>query len=101
MPRPQREFTTDNHILRSIEPTQLERLIPSLEPVDLPHGMTLYEAGDKIDYIYFPSNAVVSVVSGTEDGKSAEAGLVGREGMSGIEAMLNGPAALNLQIIQL
>jgi CRP-like cAMP-binding protein len=90
-----------NHILRSISADALERLLPSLELVEMPHGMTVYEAKEQIDQVYLPNNAVVSVVSMTESGQVAEAGLIGWEGVTGIEALLNGPVAINHYIVQL
>jgi CRP-like cAMP-binding protein len=98
---PDSHSPTENHILRSLDKEELDRLCPSLESVDLAHGMLIYESGAPISHIYFPTNAVVSVVSETSSGHYAEAGLVGWEGMTGVEAMLNGPMALTRQIIQL
>lgn len=94
-------FTTRNHILSSIAAGDLARLRPAIERVELPHGMVLYESGALIADIYFPDDAVVSVVTATMSGHYAEAGLIGWEGMSGVEAMFDGPVALNQQIIQL
>ncbi|HEY2846428.1 MAG TPA: Crp/Fnr family transcriptional regulator [Pyrinomonadaceae bacterium] len=95
------DFTTRNHILNSIAKNDLARLRPVLEKVELPHGLILYESGATIGEIYFPDDAVVSVVTATLSGHYAEAGLIGWEGMSGVEAMFDGPISLNQQIIQL
>ena len=67
----------------------------------MPHGMLIYESEEQIRKIYFPNDSVISVVSTTEGGQSAEAGLIGAEGMSGVEAMLDGPIAINREIVQL
>ena len=101
MPHLSTDQSIKNHVLRSISAEALERLRPSLELVDLPHGMTIYEGEARIDQIYLPNSAVVSVVSLTESGQIAEAGLVGWEGVTGIEALLNGPTSINRYIVQL
>src|SRR5437660_174294 len=95
------KLNTENFILRSLSPADIERVGSHLERIDLPHGLTLNETQEPIQYLYFPNDAVVSIVSGTESGQSAEAGLVGREGLAGVEALLDGPIALHRQIIQL
>jgi len=95
------KLNTENFILRSLSPADIERVESYLVRVDLPHGLTLNETQEPIEHLYFPNDAVISVVSGTESGQSAEAGLVGREGLAGVEALLNGPIALHRQIIQL
>jgi hypothetical protein len=66
----------------------LERLRPSLEVVQLEHETLLYEAGGRVDQIYFPHNAVISLVAMMRDGRIAETGTLGREGFTGSETML-------------
>lgn len=92
---------TQNHILRSLSREDRERVEDYLEPAEMPNGMLIYDAEQTIEHIYFPNHAVISVVSSTESGETAEAGLIGREGITGIEAFYDGPAALNRHIVQL
>jgi hypothetical protein len=94
-------FTTQNHILLSLPEDDLKRIIPHLEYVVLPHAMTVYEAGGQIDYVYFPNYAMISVVSATESGQYAESGVIGWEGIGGVEALLGGSTTPNKHIIQL
>jgi CRP-like cAMP-binding protein len=77
-----------NHILASLPVEDYERLSPHLEAVELHHSQILYEAGGKIDYVYFPSNSMVSLISQLSDGSSVEIGVTGYEGMLGIYAVL-------------
>ncbi len=77
-----------NNILASLPAEDFQRLSPHLEPVELRLGQVLYEAGGKIDYVYFPSNSMVSLVSQLSDGSSIEIGVTGYEGMVGIYAVL-------------
>jgi CRP-like cAMP-binding protein len=77
-----------NHILCSLPATQYQRLLPQLEPVELPLGKILYEPYEPIQHVYFPNEGVISVVSMLESGVSIEVGVVGSEGMLGIPVVL-------------
>lgn len=79
---------TENHILAALPPEDYERLAPHLEPVKLPLGQILYESGGDMKYVYFPTNAMISLLSQMADGGSVEVGLVGFEGMAGISLVL-------------
>ena len=68
-----------NKILESLEKSKLE----TLKFVELPLSKLLYNPNDKIEYVYFPETAVVSIVTMLSDGRSIEAGIIGREGMAG------------------
>jgi CRP-like cAMP-binding protein len=59
-----------------------------LEPIELRHGQILHEAGEIMEYVYFPQNAMVSLISHTVSGESVEVGVVGFEGMAGVSAVL-------------
>jgi CRP-like cAMP-binding protein len=83
-PRPPNE----NNILTRLPHEDYERLRPHLEPVELRHGQVLHEAGEIMEYVYFPQNAMVSLISHTAEGESVEVGVVGFEGMAGISAVL-------------
>jgi CRP-like cAMP-binding protein len=77
-----------NGILATLETPDLERLLPALEAVELERETLLYEAGGKIEQIYFPHNCVISLVAIMQDGRIAETGTLGREGYTGSEALL-------------
>jgi CRP-like cAMP-binding protein len=62
----------------------------SLEAVTLESGMVLYEPDQAIDHVYFLNDALVSILSVSEDGDSMEIGVVGWEGMVGVPAILGG-----------
>ena len=78
----------ENHILSRLPREDHERLRPHLEPVELRHGQILHEAGEIMEYVYFPRNAMVSLISHTAGGESVEVGVVGFEGMAGVSAVL-------------
>jgi CRP-like cAMP-binding protein len=65
-------------------------LLANLRIVSVKTNQVLYEQGDKIDFVYFPLNSVVSNLAIMEDGTTLETSMVGREGLVGISAILGG-----------
>jgi len=76
------------------------RLFPKLQQVDLSLGEVIYESGQSIEYIYFPVNCIISLLSVTEDGSSAEISVVGRDGMAGVAVVLGGLSTPNRFVVQ-
>ena len=72
-----------NKILLSISDSDYSSLRPHLEYVSLPNHLVLHEAGGKLEFAYFPNRGLISLVVVMEDGKTAEAGIVGNEGFTG------------------
>jgi CRP-like cAMP-binding protein len=75
-----------NLILLSISDSDFSLFRPHLEYVELPNHLILHEAGAKLEFVYFPNRGMISLVVAMEDGKTAEAGVVGREGLAGLAA---------------
>jgi|ERR1019366_5560158 CRP-like cAMP-binding protein len=75
-----------NIILLSISDSDYNSLRPHLEYVSLPNHLVLHEAGGKLEFAYFPNRGLISLVVVMEDGKTAEAGIVGKEGFTGTPA---------------
>jgi CRP-like cAMP-binding protein len=75
-----------NLILLSISDSDYSSLRPHLEYVSLPNHLVLHEAGGKLDFAYFPNRGLISLVVVMKDGKTAEAGIVGKEGFTGTPA---------------
>jgi CRP-like cAMP-binding protein len=75
-----------NIILLSIVESDYSLLRPHLEYVELPNHLILHEAGGKLEFVYFPNRGLISLVVAMKDGKTAEAGVVGNEGFTGIPA---------------
>jgi CRP-like cAMP-binding protein len=76
--------TAENRLLAGISVAERARLQAFLHVVDLPDRRLLAGPGDAIRDVWFPTDAVVSVVSDMEDGESVEVGLIGSEGMAGL-----------------
>ena len=88
-----------NKILRGLPDADFARLMPLLEPITLSAGERLSEAGEAARFIYFPENSVISCQADMQDGKSAEVGMVGFEGVAGITSLLSSrPAAHSLNV---
>jgi CRP-like cAMP-binding protein len=89
-----------NHILEALPAGERERLFPHLKLVTLPLGTVLYEAGDRQGYIYFPTNAIVSLLYVLKDGASAEIAVVGNDGAIGVALFMGGATTTNRAIVQ-
>lgn len=72
-----------NSFLTSVPQEEFDLLRPLLEPVDLPRYQVLYEAGAPIPYAYFLNHGMISIVVITDDGRSVEVGICGRQEMVG------------------
>lgn len=89
-----------NKILTGLPDGEFSRLMPLLQPVTLSAAERLVEAGETARFIYFPENSVISCQAEMQDGKSAEVGMVGFEGVAGIMSLLSGgPAAHSLNVL--
>jgi CRP-like cAMP-binding protein len=89
-----------NHLLAVLPTPESGRLLPHLELVPLPLGIALYESGDMVNYVYFPTTAIVSLLYELEDGASAEIAVVGNEGIVGIALFMGGDTMLNRAVVQ-
>jgi len=90
-----------NKVLTGLREADFARLMPLLQPVSLSSGDRLCEAGETVRFIYFPESCVLSCQAEMQDGKSAEVGMIGFEGMAGITALVGSspaPHSLNVAI---
>jgi CRP-like cAMP-binding protein len=89
-----------NHLLDALPRADRERLFPHLKLVTLPLGAVLYESGDAQRYIYFPIDAIVSLLYVMKDGASAEIAVVGNDGAIGVALFMGGATTTNRAIVQ-
>jgi CRP-like cAMP-binding protein len=73
-----------NKILSSIPDHEYRVICPYLEYLPLPDRYTLHEPADKLRFVHFPNSGLISLLVATQDGKTVEAGVVGKEGVAGI-----------------
>jgi CRP-like cAMP-binding protein len=90
-----------NAILSSLSAGDAAALRPHLKATHLQQKTVLYEAGDRIDTIHFPTNAVISLIVTLASGEMAEAAMVGRDGAVGIASALDGKVTMSRAIVQL
>ncbi len=89
-----------NWLFKSLPPAEWERLLPFIQPFDMPLGLVLSESGDKMNYVYFPTTAIVSLLYGLENGSSAEIAVVGNEGCVGVAIFMGGQSTLSSSVVQ-
>src|SRR5580692_3514076 len=89
-----------NHILDALPQTERDRLFPHLKLVALPLGGVLYESGDMLRHIYFPTDSIISLLYVLKNGASAEIAVVGNEGAVGVALFMGGETTTNRAIVQ-
>ncbi len=89
-----------NHLLAVLPESEGERLFPLLEWVPLPLGQALYESGDQLSHVYFPTTAIVSLLYVLENGAPAEIAVVGNDGIVGIALFMGGETMPNRAVVQ-
>ena len=72
-----------NKVLLAMPDNEYKLMRPDLTYIDLPHHLSLHEASEKIEFVYFPNRGMVSQVVVTKDGRTVEVGVVGSEGYVG------------------
>lgn len=90
----------ENQLLAVLPEEEYIRITPHLEPVSLPLGKVLYESGGLLDWVFFPTDAIVSLLYVMEDGSSAEIAVVGYEGLIGIALFMGGLTMPNRAVVQ-
>jgi CRP-like cAMP-binding protein len=90
-----------NAFLASLSESAKAALRPYLKALHLQQKTVLYEAGDTINAVYFPIDAVVSLVVSLATGEITEAAMVGKDGAVGMASALNGKIAMSRAIVQL
>jgi CRP-like cAMP-binding protein len=80
-----------NLILAQLPDAEYEALARYLVPVELPLETRLSEPNEEIEFVYFLNNGLISTDALTEKGESVEVGVIGREGFSGLPALLDQP----------
>jgi CRP-like cAMP-binding protein len=89
-----------NHLLAALSAEVQERMLPQLEPITLELGQVLYESGDAMRHVYFPTDSIVSLLYVMESGASAEISVVGNEGLIGVAIFMGGESTPSRAIVQ-
>jgi CRP-like cAMP-binding protein len=91
---------SNNRILSTLPSTEYRRLRPGFEQVALPVNEVLFAPGDTIRYIYFPDDAVVSLLFDVDERRTVEVAMEGNEGAVGFAVYLGGVSSCNLAIVR-
>lgn len=87
--------TFANRILTELPRTVMDRISGHLRPVYLRRNDYLFQAEDRIDYIYFPETAVVSEYQMLDDGRTIEIALTGSESAMGVSSVFGPCSAIS------
>ena len=90
-----------NCVLASLPAADFEALRPHLKPFELVQGDLLFDAGEPVNWVYFPHSGVISLVVGLADGQLIEAAMIGRDSLVGASSALDGRVWLNRGLVQM
>lgn len=91
---------TLNRLLNGLSKQSQDRIFKHLKQIKLSLGQVLYEAGQTVSCVTFPTNCIVSLLNFTVDGASAEISVVGNEGVVGIAVFMGGESTPNRAVVQ-
>lgn len=97
---PTREEACANLLLAGLPADAWERWQPVLEVVDLNRGDVLYDGGDPISHVVFPTTAIVSLQYLLQDGRATEIAIIGRPGMVGVSRLRGGENTPSRAVVQ-
>lgn len=89
-----------NLLLAALPAEDFELLLPHFSAISVELGGSLYEAGEQLKCLYFPTTAIVSLMYVTENGSSTELAVAGREGAVGIALFMGGNTTNSRAIVQ-
>jgi CRP-like cAMP-binding protein len=92
---------TENRLLAGVSVAERARLQVFLHAVEMPDRWLLAGPGDAIRDVWFPTDAVISVVADMEDGESVEVGLIGTEGMAGLGILFGAGRSATRTMVQI
>ncbi len=82
------QFISQNELLTALPPVIYERLAPHLQRVRLEAGGVLFDVGAPIDYTWFISSGIVSLLGVTEDGASIGVAMAGCQSVIGFPGIV-------------
>jgi CRP-like cAMP-binding protein len=92
---------TANLLLASLQNEDHRTLLPHLSQIELKQHMVLFDVRDIVDSVYFPIDAIISLVVPLSTGEAVETAMVGRDGLIGAGPALNGRMSLNRAVVQI
>jgi len=98
---PRADSPVRNNILAALLATEYKHLLPKFERMTLQRGEVIYRADQQIESVYFPEEAVVAMIDSLDDDRTVEVGIIGCEGIVGINVFLGGLVTPDKAIVQL
>ena len=89
----------ENRLLASLPERDRSRLIPQLEILTLFAKETVYESGEEMNYVYFPLDCIVVLISSVESKATVEVGLIGYEGLVGAQILMGAKQSTSQALI--
>jgi CRP-like cAMP-binding protein len=90
-----------NKILLAIPDAEYRLVRPNLEYLVLQRHDTLHEPTDRPHFVYFPNAGLLSLVVATANGRTVEAGIVGKEGIVGLASAVGLTRSPLREIVQI
>lgn len=90
-----------NRLLAALPAEELGRVRSELEAVELRRRQTMWSIGERLQHVFFPDSGAVAMVIVAPDDGLLETGLVGREGLVGLEAFFGVPTARSQALVML
>jgi CRP-like cAMP-binding protein len=90
----------DNHLLAALRAADLQNWSHRLELVQMPLGQVLCESGRGFSHVYFPTSAIVSLLTVTADGACVEIATVGNDGVIGVALLTGGMSSNERAVVQ-
>jgi len=95
----QTQAPTRNRLLAALPAADYQRLEPHLEPVELALGCSIYESGERMCHVFFPTAGIVSLLYVLENGGTAESALTGNDGVVGISTFMGGDSTPSRAVV--
>jgi CRP-like cAMP-binding protein len=92
--------TVQNLLLAALPPDDYQRIAATFDVVPLTLKEMLYKPGEALRHVYFPGGGFCSVVTVLQDGSMVEVATIGREGMLGVAAVMDGGPAASAAMVQ-
>ena len=89
-----------NQLLAALHPEDYARLLFDLELTTMTLGESVYERGVPLEYVYFPTTCMISLLYVMENGDSAEIAVVGNDGLVGIAVFMGGEGMSSRAVVQ-
>jgi CRP-like cAMP-binding protein len=94
------QLPISNKLLASLPRLEYQRILPHLEVVELTAGEVLSEPGANVRHVYFPCNALISLLTLVDGTEVFAVGLVGREGLTSVSCALGSQTSTLRSLVQ-